>query len=116
MPVYEYECTRDGRFEVLARMADSERDARCPLCGAMCERVLSVCAGRVTEREIAPQEQVERAFGGKEEHFTNPFTNRRERLKGTKKEKLAQVRKSIMDTDYARRMNFRESDIDVPNL
>jgi putative FmdB family regulatory protein len=43
MPVYEYRCQECGKaFEQLRRMSDTDRDLRCPFCGApQVERVLS---------------------------------------------------------------------------
>ncbi|HEY33093.1 MAG TPA: zinc ribbon domain-containing protein [Dehalococcoidia bacterium] len=35
MPIYEYECTKCGeRFELRRSMSDSNREAKCPACGA----------------------------------------------------------------------------------
>ncbi len=33
MPMYEYRCREcDGRFEMLRRMSDADRDVQCPEC------------------------------------------------------------------------------------
>jgi putative FmdB family regulatory protein len=39
MPIYEYRCTNDHRFEVLQRFAD-EPLSECEVCGAPASRVL----------------------------------------------------------------------------
>ncbi|GAI20545.1 unnamed protein product [marine sediment metagenome] len=44
MPIYEFECEKCGeRFELHRNMADSDREVRCPKCGAeKPQRVFSV--------------------------------------------------------------------------
>lgn len=42
MPIYEYECTTHGGFELERPMRAATSDAACPACGAGCRRVLSV--------------------------------------------------------------------------
>jgi len=43
MPIYEYECLKCGeRFEMRRSMSDSDREVKCPKCGAEnSRRVLS---------------------------------------------------------------------------
>ncbi len=38
MPIYEYECTKHGRFEVLHRFGSN---GACPDCGEKAQRVMS---------------------------------------------------------------------------
>jgi putative FmdB family regulatory protein len=39
MPVYDYECADCGVFETSRRIAERDRPAACPQCGAVCARV-----------------------------------------------------------------------------
>jgi putative FmdB family regulatory protein len=35
MPIYEYECVKcGGKFDLLRNMADSDKEIKCPKCGA----------------------------------------------------------------------------------
>lgn len=43
MPIYEYRCENDHRFESFQRMSD-DPVSECPECGAKCERILSAPA------------------------------------------------------------------------
>jgi len=43
MPIYEYRCENEHRFESFQRMADDAISV-CPECGAKCERILSAPA------------------------------------------------------------------------
>lgn len=41
MPIYEYECTAHGTFELLRNVALARQHARCPQCQVRCHRILS---------------------------------------------------------------------------
>lgn len=43
MPLYEYECARHGRFEVIRRFSDPPLEA-CPRCGRPIEKLLAAPA------------------------------------------------------------------------
>ncbi len=47
MPVYEYECDNHGRFDELRRLDENQLPADCPICGAACGRVVSLCCAPV---------------------------------------------------------------------
>jgi putative FmdB family regulatory protein len=51
MPLYEYECKScNAVFELLRSRGDRDAEAKCPSCGsARCRRMMSVCAGRVSD-------------------------------------------------------------------
>ncbi len=40
MPLYEYECVKDGRFELIRKFSDPPVEA-CPTCGQPVEKLLS---------------------------------------------------------------------------
>lgn len=42
MPIYEYECSEHGRFDELRGFAENRLPADCPVCGARCERAVSL--------------------------------------------------------------------------
>ena len=46
MPIYEYECSKCGkRFEKRRNFSDSDKELKCPECGAVNpQRVISCCA------------------------------------------------------------------------
>ena len=39
MPTYDYNCSKDGYFELKQRMADHAK-GKCPTCGKVCKQVL----------------------------------------------------------------------------
>jgi putative FmdB family regulatory protein len=43
LPLYEYECRKDGRFEVIQKFSDRPLK-KCPTCGGPVEKVLSAPA------------------------------------------------------------------------
>ncbi len=48
MPIYEYKCKKCGyKFELLRPMKESDELGRCPKCGELCERQLSICNFKV---------------------------------------------------------------------
>jgi putative FmdB family regulatory protein len=48
MPIYEYRCPKCGLdFELLRRMSETSETARCPQCGVVAERQVSVFASKV---------------------------------------------------------------------
>ncbi|MBN1863254.1 MAG: zinc ribbon domain-containing protein [Dehalococcoidales bacterium] len=56
MPIYEYECLKCGvRFELRRSMADSDRKAECPQCGAqITRRIFSIFATSSAPNSCAP--------------------------------------------------------------
>jgi putative FmdB family regulatory protein len=42
MPIYEYECERDGAFELERPMSQSSEPAACPACAESSRRILSL--------------------------------------------------------------------------
>ena len=42
MPLYDYKCQEHGVFSELTALADHEKPAKCPRCGAMSPRVLTL--------------------------------------------------------------------------
>lgn len=44
MPLYEYECSTHGVFELTRSMQESRLDASCPLCASAAPRILSLPA------------------------------------------------------------------------
>lgn len=42
MPIYEYECERDGGFELERPMSQSSEPGACPTCGGAGRRILSL--------------------------------------------------------------------------
>ncbi len=56
MPIYEYECLKCGeRFELRRSMTESDREIRCPKCGAVKpRRVFSVFATGSQSGACAP--------------------------------------------------------------
>jgi len=44
MPIYEYECSKHGRFEMLQSMM-AEHKSNCPECGEMAQRIFSQSIG-----------------------------------------------------------------------
>lgn len=55
MPIYEYECSKHGRFPVRQSMTD-ERKANCPECGKPAEPRISACSFRFAEPLTVYQE------------------------------------------------------------
>ena len=44
MPIYEWQCGRGHRFEVIVSIAANKAMQRCPMCGGRSERVISAFA------------------------------------------------------------------------
>lgn len=44
MPVYEYECTTHGAFELMRPVAESSAKQKCPTCGAAAPRAILTAA------------------------------------------------------------------------
>jgi putative FmdB family regulatory protein len=42
MPLYEYECTRHGAFELSRKMSESSLGGACPTCGRTSPRIVSL--------------------------------------------------------------------------
>jgi len=42
MPLYEYLCPKDHKTEHFARMKDCKNPIKCPICGEVAERILSL--------------------------------------------------------------------------
>jgi putative FmdB family regulatory protein len=42
MPLYEYECRKDGVFELTRPISEASRPARCPACRRSAARILSL--------------------------------------------------------------------------
>ena len=52
MPLYEYECSKDGKFESVQKMKDSDKSQPCPVCKKKAPRIDSVPARRNSEYGI----------------------------------------------------------------
>lgn len=52
MPIYEYICPQDGRFEAILPLSQSDKKQSCPVCDKKSERVDSVPARRNPEYGI----------------------------------------------------------------
>jgi putative FmdB family regulatory protein len=42
MPLYDYKCNNHGVFAELNTIANAEKPVKCPQCGALCARVLTL--------------------------------------------------------------------------
>jgi putative FmdB family regulatory protein len=71
MPTYDYECAPCGAFDALRSLADRDRPANCPVCGASSPRVL-VAAPRLA----ALTEPMRRALGINERASHAPRSSR----------------------------------------
>ena len=117
MPHYDYSCPDCKRFDedVFQRGTDPVRQG-CPTCGSKLYR-RHIGAGRVgivKESGEDPTATARRRFKTKlgEQVFTNPYTQKTEILKGSKKARQRQAENSIMKADPT----VKRSDINLMNL
>jgi putative FmdB family regulatory protein len=61
MPIYEYECAKDGVFELERSMDDRAKEAPCPLCQGASSRIISLPSlTRMARSEVRARDRNEK--------------------------------------------------------
>ena len=74
MPLYEYQCARCGRFEVIQRFADAALTT-CPTCGGEVQKLLSAPAIQFKGSGWYVTDYARKSTGGGEAKSSEPTTS-----------------------------------------